>query len=307
MEDKLKATIDKIVRLSKQNEEFNAELRKALEIVPSAKSALIDDERIGQIYEYCIEKIIRKQAEEFYKEFPLKTIMPSLIEDFVRMESFRRKNQFGDFCLALYQQIECMTNKLCEMRILSDIVEKMWSSSAYVKTINGKESTIEDRLDSTYNIAMLIFPGQNRKTGQPYSIEKSRVAIQGQYANDKIRIIVYFLGYKAKMKASDYDNFVELTGLLNDIYVCRNMNHRGNTLNPWEEEILNRIIPLHSLYYFKFMGVLAQYVDFVKQGFPVLNDIENYSKTLSSKKINLQEPKVLGKIELKDDGRKRFK
>ena len=59
MEDKLKATIDKIVRLSKQNEEFNAELRKALEIVPSAKSALIDDERIGQIYEYCIEKIIR--------------------------------------------------------------------------------------------------------------------------------------------------------------------------------------------------------------------------------------------------------
>ena len=307
MEDKLKATIDKIIKLSKQNEAFGAELRKALEIMPSAKSALMDEERIGQIYEYCIEKIIRKQAEEFYKDFPLKTITSGLIEDFARMESFRRKNQFGDFCLALYQQIECMTNKLCEMRVLSDIVEKMWSSPAYVKTVNGKESSIGERLDSTYNIAMLIFPGQNKKTGQPHSIEKSRITLQGQYANDKIRIIVYFLGYKAKMKANDYDNFVELTGLLSDIYVCRNMNHRGNTLNPWEEENLNRIIPLQSLYYFKFMGVLAQYVVFIKQGFPVLNDIENYAKTLSIKKIDLPKPKVLGKIELKDDGRNRFK
>ena len=102
MEEKLKATIDKIVQLSKQNEEFNINLRKALGVMPSAKSVLIDDERIGQIYEYCIEKIIRKQAEEFYKDFPLKTIVPNLIEDFVRKEFFRRKDCFGDFCLSLY-------------------------------------------------------------------------------------------------------------------------------------------------------------------------------------------------------------
>jgi len=307
MEEKLKTTIDKIVRLSKQNEEFSVELRKALGIMPSANSVLMDDERIGQIYEYCIEKIIRKQAEEFYKDFPIGSIVSDLTEDFVRMESFRRKNQFGDFCLALYQQIECMTNKLCEMRGLADIVEKMWSSPAYVKTQMGKEPTIDERSDSKYNIAMLIFPGQNKKTGQPYSVEKSRITLQGQYANDKIRIVVYFLGYKAMMKSGDYDSFVELTGLLSDIYVCRNMNHRGNTLTPWEEENLNRILPLHSFYYFKFMGVLAQYVDFIKQGFPILQDIENYAKSLSNKKVGLPEPKVLGKIELKYDGKKRFK
>lgn len=57
MDEKLKSTIDKIVRLSKQNPEFDAELRKRLDITSSANYALVEDERISQIYEYCIEKL----------------------------------------------------------------------------------------------------------------------------------------------------------------------------------------------------------------------------------------------------------
>ena len=116
MDEKFKPTLDKILRLANQNSEFDIELRKALEIVPSASSVSISDEKIDQIYEYCIEKIIRKQATEFYKDFPLKSITLELIEDFVKMEFFRRKDDFGNFCLALYQQIENITNKLCENR-----------------------------------------------------------------------------------------------------------------------------------------------------------------------------------------------
>ena len=37
MDEKLKPTLDKILRLANQNSEFDMELRKALEIVPSAK------------------------------------------------------------------------------------------------------------------------------------------------------------------------------------------------------------------------------------------------------------------------------
>ena len=305
MEDKLKATIDKIIKLSKQNEEFDINLRKALEVMPSAKSVLTDDERIGQIYEYCIEKIIRKQAEEFYKDFPLKAIVPSLIDDFVRMESFRRKDCFGDFCLSLYQQIEAMTNKICENKELAEITEKMWGFPAYVKTQQGSVISISNRSESNYNIAMLVFPGQNKSTGRPYSVEKSRVSLQAQYAGDKMRIVVYFLGYRAMMKSSDYDSYVELTGLLNDIYQCRNMNHRGNTLNQWEKETQERILPLKSFYYFKFMGVLAQYVDYIKKGVSSIPTIEEYAKTLEKKKVT--GINVLGKIELKDDGKNRFK
>lgn len=243
MDDKLTSTIDKITRLTQQNAEFDMELRKQLNVA-SANSVLSEDERINQIYEYCIEEIIRKQANEFYTDFPLQSIKDTLIGDFIRMESFRRKDNFGDFCLSLYQQIECITNKLCEKKDLSDITEKMWGQPAYLKIEKDKEPSIYSR-SGDYTIASLLF-------GKTNAFEKSRKSLQAQYAIDKIRTIVYFLGYKAKMKNSDFDSFLEITSLLNDIYQCRNMNHRGNTQNQWEKDTYDKIIPLKSLYYFKF-------------------------------------------------------
>ncbi len=307
MDEKLKTTINKIVQLSKQNSEFDTELRKALGIGASANSAIIDDERITQIYEYCIEKIIRKQAEEFYSDFPVKSIVSILIEDFVRMEYFRRKDNFGDFCLSLYQQIECMTNKLCEDSKLSEITSKMWGCHAYVKEEKNVPINLSNRILGDFTIANLVFPGQNKKTGNLYSIEKSQSALQAQYASDKMKILVYFLGYKAMMKSGEYESYVEFTSLLSDIYQCRNMNHRGNTQNEWELAVLNRIYPLKSFYYFKFMGGLAQYVDYIKEGLQYIPELKKYCDGIGKQKVSIPHPKVLGKIELKDDGKKRFK
>ncbi|SCI45285.1 Uncharacterised protein [uncultured Bacteroides sp.] len=292
------STIDKITRLTQQNAEFDMELRKQLNVA-SANSVLSEDERINQIYEYCIEEIIRKQANEFYTDFPLQSIKDTLIGDFIRMESFRRKDNFGDFCLSLYQQIECITNKLCEKKDLSDITEKMWGQPAYLKIEKDKEPSIYSR-SGDYTIASLLF-------GKTNAFEKSRKSLQAQYAIDKIRTIVYFLGYKAKMKNSDFDSFLEITSLLNDIYQCRNMNHRGNTQNQWEKDTYDKIIPLKSLYYFKFLGVLAQYVEYIKEGWGYIPELKKYSDSIEKQKISAPQPKVLGKIELKDDGRKRFK
>ncbi|MEQ2674165.1 hypothetical protein HKQ50_03600 [Bacteroides vulgatus] len=299
MDDKLMSTIDKITRLTQQNAEFDMELRKQLKVA-SANSVLSEDERINQIYEYCIEEIIRKQANEFYKDFPLQSIKDTLIGDFVRMESFRRKDNFGDFCLALYQQIECMTNRLCEKKELSDITEKMWGYPAYLKVEKGKELSIYNR-SGDYTIASLLFRDKTN------AFEKSRKSLQTQYAIDKIRIIVYFLGYKAMMKGSDYDSFIEITLLLNDIYQCRNMNHRGNSQNQWEKETFARIIPLKSLYYFKFLGVLAQYVEYIKEGWGYIPELKKYSDSIEKRKISAPQLKIVDKIDLKDDGRKRFK
>ena len=299
MDDKLMSTIDKITRLTQQNAEFDMELRKQLKVA-SANSVLSEDERINQIYEYCIEEIIRKQANEFYKDFPLQSIKDTLIGDFVRMESFRRKDNFGDFCLALYQQIECMTNRLCEKKELSDITEKMWGYPAYLKVEKGKELSIYNR-SGDYTIASLLFRDKTN------AFEKSRKSLQTQYAIDKIRIIVYFLGYKAMMKGSDYDSFIEITLLLNDIYQCRNMNHRGNSQNQWEKETFARIIPLKSLYYFKFLGVLAQYVEYIKEGWGYIPELKKYSDSIEKRKISAPQLKIVDKIDLEDDGRKRFK
>ena len=299
------STIDKIARLTQQNTEFDMELRKRLNVA-SANSVLSDDERINDIYEYCIEDIIKKQATEFYADFPLQTIKDRLIGDYIRMESFRRKDNFEDFCLSLYQQIECMTNKLCENKDLSDITEIMWGHPAYLKIEKGKDTSIYNR-GGDYTIASLLFPGNNNQSGNTNAFVKSRISLQTQYAMDKIRTIVYFLGYKAMMKSGDYDSFVEITSLLNDIYQCRNMNHRGNSQNQWEKETFDRIFPLKSLYYFKFLGVLAQYVEYIKEGWGYIPELKKYSESIEKQNISAPQPKVLGKIELKDDGRKHFK
>lgn len=289
MDEIIRSTLDKIFQLTQQNAEFDAELRKRLSVAP-ANSSILDDERIEQIYEYCIEKIIRKQAKEFYADFPIKSIIPILEDDFIRMESFRRKDNFGDFCLALYQQIECITNKMCESSILHDIVTKMWGYPAYVKSEKGKQLSISERLDGDFSIGKLVLIGDKK-------VEKSKMALQSLYAIDKIRTIVYFLGYQAMMKYSDYDSFKEITSLLNDIYQCRNLNHRGNTTNQWEQEILDRVLPLNSFYYFKFLGVLAQYVSFIKNGLDFLPSLEEYANSIEKKDMKA-EINVVDKIDL---------
>lgn len=297
MEDNKKVAIEKIYQLTKQDAEFNEELRKKLGITSDADSAVIDDERLSQIYEYCIEKIIRKQAEDFYKDFPISSIVPTLVNDYVRMESFRRKDNFGDFCLALYQQIENITNKICESPALSEITDKMWGHLAYVKAQEGQQETdIKDRTGKT-DIANLIFYGTS-KSGLPNAVEKSKKTLQNQYASDKIRIIVYYYGFGTKLKNSDFDSFREITGLLNDVYQCRNMNHRGNTLNTWEEETINRIVPMKSLYYFKFLGCLAQFVSFIKKGDSEMPNILAYARSLEIKKVELPGLNIKGKMDL---------
>lgn len=309
MDEKLKTTIEKIVQLSKQKPEFEVELRKALGKEPSASGVYLEDERIYQIYEYCIEKILKKQAEDFYIDFPLKTIIPTLTSDFIRMESFRRRDQFGDFSLALYQQIECISNHLCERKDLSEIADRMWGCSAYVKSGKDVVPSISERQnldkDNPFMIASLVFPGMDKKQKLPNSVVKSKQTIQTLYASDKIRAVIYFLGYKAMMKNSDYENYVEITSLISDAYQCRNMNHRGNTLTQWEEETINRILPLKSFYYFKFMGALAQFVSFIKEGMKGIDIMYSYSQSIEKQSVIVPKSlKIVGKLELNESGRK---
>lgn len=284
MEAKLNETIDKIVKLSTQNAEFGKELRKRLGETNSTSA--LGDERLDQIYEYCIEKIVRRQAEEFYSDFPIKSLVPCLVDDFCRMEAFRRKDCFGDFCLALYQQLECITNQLCVNSDLCEIAERMWGYPAYVKTGQNITPSIENRSQSDYSIAGLVFPGKNSKTGHSYAFEKSMMTLQNLYAMDKIRVIVYFLDYKAVMRNTDYDEYVEYNTLLADIYKCRNTNHRGSVSTPWEQASLDRVLPYKSVYYFKFLGALTQFVELVKEGMPALPDLRQQIQRLTPQKAS---------------------
>ena len=61
---------------------------------------------LGEIHEYAIEDIIKRQAEGLYKNFPA-SIKKELIHEYIEMEHQMRRDKFYNFCLYLYKQVEC--------------------------------------------------------------------------------------------------------------------------------------------------------------------------------------------------------
>ena len=242
-----------------------------------------------QIYEYCIARIIEKQAIDFYKNFPMRDISASLTKDFCRMEHFRRKDNFEDFCLALYQQIECICNRLCDEPKLNDIAERMWQCPAYVKWGKNSTPSIDKRSDnSDYTVAALVFgKAKDKATNKE---DRSKKKLQEQTAIYKMRAIVYFIGYGACMRSADYDIFKNHTAALSDIYQCRNLNHRGGKTEKWQEDTLNRILPSKSVYFLKFLGTLTQFVEETTTGMRKLDDIHRYALSLIPKMAIPEQP-----------------
>jgi hypothetical protein len=272
MDANKKNTIEKIYRLTLQDKEFDAALRKKLGITAVSNAALSEQDHINEIYELCIEQIMRKQGEEFYADFPIESLRPQLIEDYNRMEHFRRKDDFYDFCLAMYQQIENITNHICADPTVEKVASKMWAYPAY---INYANPTLEDRT-GTYLVAQLLFPWESN--GIPNYLNKTGKALSEQSAVDKMRNVVYFIGYKTEMKNSDYKNFKEICGLLNELYQCRNHVHRP----AGQSKILEKIDPVKSFYYSKFHGLLSQYVEFIKNGYPMAAKLIEYTDSLEN-------------------------
>lgn len=210
------------------------------------------------------------------------------------MERFRRKDDFGDFCLAMYQQIENITNYICADPIVNKVASKMWAYPAYCIDSDLK------RRPGEYIIARLLFIGSTG--GNPNYMIKTSKPLSEHYAWDKMRNVVYFIGYKAEMKSSDYDSFNEICNLLSELYQCRNTNHRHTGLSEPSEhsrQVLEKIQPLKSFYYSKFHGLLSQYVEYVKEGYPMSDKLINYADNLPVIEIRPQYTlNIKGKIDL---------
>ena len=121
--EKLKRLVQIIGDLLKEEEnewltdEILKVIGKATPVEEIAKHSLIQN-----IYEYCVEQKIDKQSKEFYDSFPLADIKDQLLLDYRKMEHERRRDDFENFCLCMYQQIENITNYLFEKNI-----ESIWN------------------------------------------------------------------------------------------------------------------------------------------------------------------------------------
>lgn len=69
MDSNKEDAIEKIYRLTLQDAEFNAALRKKLKIESSANVVLDNDRRLDEIYELCIKKLLVNREMSFMQIF----------------------------------------------------------------------------------------------------------------------------------------------------------------------------------------------------------------------------------------------
>ncbi len=128
MDDKQKATIDKIVLLSKQNPEFGAELRKRLKMTSSDNGTGNNDGRIERIEKYLgLDYYVDTMSSNFDYSFVNPTeIRDKLISDNREMMRFRygtryHKIDFDEFCRYAHLQVEMLLNYFYDVKNNSDI------------------------------------------------------------------------------------------------------------------------------------------------------------------------------------------
>lgn len=240
MDKRLIDTIEKIKTLSSQNAEFDAAMRELFEKTDSASSVFngFSDNRLNEIYEYCIEKVIRDQAEQFYKNFPIRELVPKLVEDFCRMERYKREDNFEDFCLATFQQVENITNWFCQRPKFVEMYEKKKQSDSCIK-------------DKDIPIPIINLVLRNKVA------ERGGKPLEEYYFNEKIRAVLYFVYFNEQTYKYPFDTKYNE---LNELYQCRNLNHRGGELTPYQEEIITVILPKKYHYFLRFTGLLSDYV-----------------------------------------------
>lgn len=244
------------------------------------------------IYELCIEKIISKQANDFYNDFPLTDIKDQLIADFMKMEHFKRRDNFDDFCMAIYQQIEAITNKLSCLPDVDSCCRKLYGSKAFIDDHGSRTGT--------YSIAKFLFGSIQMKT-------KSEKPIKEMLAMDKYYVILFFICYNGRLRNAsiDYEEYRMLKSGVSDIYRVRNRNHRGDP-TPEEKILYDKILGNTHINYFKYTWILCCFVSKIKDGYNHFADLKKEADASIGQEIELAEPIVLGKMDVSQYG-KRFK
>ena len=222
---------------------------------------------IQNIHEHCVEQKIDKQAKEFYDSFPIAEIKDQLILDYRKMEHERRRDDFENFCLCMYQQIENISNFLFDKKI-----ESVWNSEKNQIAVKS----FFDRTQRRYvppntggtSLEQLVFQGTDTSKW---------------YANRKFRAVLYFFYFKKNVTRDDYE-FNSIYFTHEEIYQMRNQNHRGSTPTPYQQKTLNKIKGNESRYYFKFYGFLQDFVNQIESSYSITSNSGNENKKSSKYK-----------------------
>lgn len=150
MDDKLSMTIDKIVRLCKQNAEFDKELRKRLKIASSANAVCSDNGQISNIEKYLgLDYYVDGQPSGVDYSFVNNPgVRAQLVSDNREMMRFRygtryHKIDFYEFCRYAHLQVEMLLNYYYDVANKSDmeaIKQHIWKFNSNAMGVGAADT-----------------------------------------------------------------------------------------------------------------------------------------------------------------------
>lgn len=155
MDDTIKSILHKVIQLTRQNPEFNTELRKELEIAPSAMSVPVLNDSITRDITSIREALeIRANVSISYGFVKEQRVRDQLIIDNLRMENAALKlkepeaERFYTFCVNAFYQLENIVNYYFHVTFpnndeLLTIIEKYTEGDFKFKR-NGRETDVSD-------------------------------------------------------------------------------------------------------------------------------------------------------------------
>lgn len=193
MDEKLKSTLDKVIRLTQQNNEFGTELRKALQIKPSVHSVNIEANITDDVQAIREALEIRANKSIAYDFVRHQRLRDQLIIDNLRMENAalnlqqNEKERFYTFCVNAFYQVENIINYYFHetypnITDLLTIIEHFTSTevdkqgNSYQFKRNGKEQNVAsiDIVNKSSALCNILFSGDRNYKLQLSNLRKVR-------------------------------------------------------------------------------------------------------------------------------------
>ncbi len=224
-----------------------------------------ENSKIDEIYELCIRKFLKEQAEDLYKDFPLVEIAQDLSAFYIEMENARRKNDIDAFGFFLFKQLELITGVLVKDREVVDTFDTLRTQkpfTVYNRDLEGK-IRVADKFYNTVEEFILV---KDRINDTYSSMGKS---LDRLFTIEKIKAIIYIVVNKGDVPIR-HEQLNEDFRILQSIYNLRN-RYAHNSNNANENQILyyNMIIEDKTKNSLRFLNFLMMFVQGV---------INNYSK-----------------------------
>ncbi len=258
------------------NKEFINGIRRLVKNDPDNG---LNDPRIEEIYEMCIRRILREQAESAYEGFPLIEIKEDLISDYIKMERAHRENDIDEFGIRLYRQIESISRYLSKDEAISRVVSQMTDVPYLVESRNGKPSVGHRQKeyrsgDAVKPIFDIVLIGKSKT-------EKKNLPLREQYAIDMLRLIIYYVCFGGMLQSGVlYDTWKTQTGICSDIYSVRNRVHGGNDCTEHDRMVYERMSNSKSQSFHRMLSFLFFFIDGIKKGFPISKELIAFAESV---------------------------